>query len=222
MQFKWMLAILFGTVALAPVGVHAQDAPKTGAPAQEQAGFLGGQLDIGLSGFPTFTSASTGNGVKQNPSNAYGGMLEGRLIFSPLVGVELAYSYSRTNQSYTPIAGACGLVCQTPPTAITAFSNTIAGNYIVSRKIGNLSPFLVGGIGFYITVPGATPYGNSTSIRAAYDGGGGLDWNLTSHLGARLQVRDNFYHAPKISSIFPATGVLTSTVDPMGGVYYRF
>jgi hypothetical protein len=229
MRMKWMLNafILIGMAALTGAAAIGQ----AGAPADEQTATTRKarpsaetrwQTDVGVSGFPTFTSVTSGNGTQQTPANAYGGMLEVRQIFSPLVGVELAYSFNRSNQTYAPKTGACGLECAYTTTPITASSSQISANYVLSHKVGNLRPFLVGGIGFYITVPGPTPYGNVTSIRAVYDGGGGLDWDFTQHLGIRIQYRGNFYKAPKISAIYNPTGVMTQTGEPMGGVYYRF
>ena len=89
-------------------------------------------------------------------------------------------------------------------------------------KVGNLRPFLVGGLGVFISVPDSTPLGNNTSIRGAYVYGGGAEYDLTSHLGVRGQFRATMYKAPNISSIYPADGQFTQTLTPMGGVYYRF
>ena len=84
-------------------------------------------------------------------------------------------------------------------------------DYIVSHQMGKLRPFAVGGAGFFITIPASTPYGNNTSVRGAYVAGGGLDYSISDHLGIRLQYRETFYK-----------GVLTTTGEPMGGVFYRF
>jgi hypothetical protein len=227
MRMKWMLTtfILMGMAALSCAAAKAQAGPpdngQTGAKGRTAA-VSSIQTDVGLSGFETFTSSTSGNGTQQTPTNSEGGMFEVRQILKPLLGYEMAYSYARANQKYAPKTGACALVCQNPTTSISASSSEISFNYVASYKAGNLRPFLVGGIGFYITIPGATPYGNNTSIRAVYDGGGGVDWSISQHLGIRLQVRDSFYKAPNISQIYPATGVFTSSLEPMGGVYYRF
>ena len=221
MGMKWMLTtfILTGMAALTGAAAYGQG----GAPANERTPAASRiQTDIGLSGFETFTSATSGNGTQQTPTNSPGGMFEVRQILKPLLGYEMAYSYARANQAFAPKTGACALTCQNPLTSITASSSEIAFNYVASYKAGNLRPFVVGGIGFYIVIPGPTPYGNNTAIRAVYVGGGGVDWGISQRLGIRLQVRDNFYKAPNISQIYPTTGVFTSSLEPMGGVYYRF
>ena len=230
MRMKWMLTtfILFGMTALTGAAARGQ----AGTPASEQTGGAAGervapaakrpQTDVGLSVYEAFTSATSGNGTQQTPTNSLGGMLEVRHIVNSLVGYEMTFSVNPAKQAYAPKTGACALVCQNPPATITANATEIALDYVVSHKFGNLRPFAVGGLGFFVSIPGATPYGNNTSVRPVYVYGGGLDYNLSSHLGIRAQVRGNTYKAPNISSIYPATGVFTRSLEPMGGVYYRF
>jgi len=229
MRMKWMLTtfILIGMAALTGAAAYGQaDAPANGqsstAPSGRTAAASSIQTDVGVSGYETFTSATSGLGTQQTPSNSPGGMVEARQIVNPLVGYELTFSFNPAKQAYAPKAGACALVCQEPPTTISANAIEIGIDYVVSKKIGRLRPFLVGGMGFFITVPGPTPYGNNTIVRPTYIYGGGVDWTLTSHLGLRAQYRGNYYKAPNISLIYPATGVLTQTAEPMAGVYYRF
>lgn len=216
---KWMLTtcILAGMAAITGAAAHGQAGPARPAAVQSDS-----QTDIGLSGYATFTSSSTGMGLKQTPTNSYGGMIEVRHIAKPLLGYEMTFSFNPNDQKYAPIAGSCGLTCQNPVTSITNKAMEFTVDYVASKRIGNLRPFVVGGLGFYISVPGDTPFGNNTSIRGVYVAGGGADFDLSSHFGVRGQIRDNFYKAPNISSIYPATGVFTSSLEPMGGVYYRF
>ncbi len=221
MRMKWMLTILIfmGVTALSCAAAYGQADAKASkqTPAASRT-----ETDLGLSGFATFTSASSGNGTAQTPSNGYGGMFELRQIVKPLLGYELAVNYGGADQAFAPKAGACELTCQSPPTSITATATEFSIDYVASFKTGNLRPFVVGGLGVFVTIPGPTPQGNNTSIRGAYVAGGGLDWALGPHLGIRLQYRDTFYKAPNISAIYPATGVLTQSGEPMGGVFYRF
>ncbi len=228
MRTKRMLTtfIFFGMAALTAAAAYGQaDAPasgQTGNNAKARAAASSSQMDIGGSFYEALTSGTSGAGIHQTPSNSPGGMVELRYISSPLVGFELAVSVNPADQAYAPIAGACGLACNNPPTKITAIAVGTAVDYVVSKKVGNLRPFLAAGVGFFITVPGATPLGNNTSIRGAYIYGGGVDYNFSSHLGIRAQFRGNLYKAPNISAIYPATGVFTQSLEPMGGVYYRF
>jgi opacity protein-like surface antigen len=175
-----------------------------------------------LSGYATFNKASSGGGTQQTPSNSYGGMFELRQIRSNWVGYEMAVNFNPAAQKFAPASPNCLLACKNPVTSIGGNAVEFTIDYIVSHQMGKLRPFAVGGAGFYIAIPGATPDGNNTIVRGGYVAGGGLDYSLSNHLGIRVQYRETFYKAPDVSSIYPATGVLTTTGEPMGGVYYRF
>ena len=229
MRMKWMLTtfILMGMAALAGTAAKGQGgASEVGQPDKAAPGRSATksekQTDVGVSGYFAMTKATSGNGTQQTPTNAPGGMLELRHIQSTFIGYEMTFSYNPADQSYTPKSGACGFACANPPTKISGSAAEVALAYVVSKQMGNLRPFAVGGMGFYIATPGATPYGNNTSVRPAYVFGGGVDYSFGTHLGVRVQVRDNMYKAPNTSSIYPATGVFTYSLEPMGGVYYRF
>ena len=220
MRMKWMLTTLMviGMTALTGAAMYGQDtATKPTAEAKSEV-----VTDAGVSGYATFNSGTSGTGVVQTPSNAYGGMFELRQLRSDWLGYEMAFNYNSADQKYAPKTGACQLACQNPVTSINAGALQFSIDYIASHKIGNLRPFAVGGLGFFVTIPGATPLGNNTSIRGSYIAGGGLDYDFSKHLGVRLQYRETFYKAPNISAIYSATGQLTETGEPMGGVYYRF
>jgi len=229
MRMKWMLTafILSGVVALSGAAANGQDnAPasgKNGAAANARtARESSSQWDIGGSFYEALTSGTSGNGTQQTPSDGMGGMAELRHIVKPLLGYEMTFSFNTADQAYIPKAGACGYACQNPATKITGNAAQFALDYVASHKFGNLRPFAVAGVGVYIAIPGDTPLGNNTSIRGAYNFGGGVDFDLSRHLGIRAQVRDTMYKAPNTSSIYPATGVFTQSIEPMGGIYFRF
>lgn len=219
---KWMLTTFILTGMAALTGVAAYGQADTGKQPQRARAASYRQTDIGASFYKTFVSSTTGMGTVQTPSDGIGGMLEVRHIASPFLGYEMTFSLNPADQAYVPKTGACGLVCQNPNTKISAKAAEFALDYVASYKTGNLRPFLVGGLGFFVSIPGDTPYGNNTSVRPTYIYGGGLDWDLSQHLGVRVQYRGNLYKAPNISSIYPATGVYTQSGEPMGGLYYRF
>ncbi len=229
MRMKGMLTafILIGMAALAGNAAYGQaDAPegskavKAGPVRVEESDK---QTDIGVSGLYALTGGSaSGNGTKQTSTNGAGGIVELRHIQSTFIGYEVAFSFNQADQTYAPNGSACGLTCQYSTTKITGNAAEVSIDYIASKKIGNLRPFAVGGLGFYISSPGKTPYGNNTSVRPTYVFGGGVDYNFGKRLGVRLQVRDNMYKAPNTSSIFPATGQFTYSLEPMGGIFYRF
>jgi len=229
MRMKWMLTtfILIGMAALSGAAAYGQDnAPASGRSAAadkaRSARESSSQWDIGGSFYEALTSSTGGNGTQQTPTNGMGGMAELRHIVKPLLGYEVSFGFNTADQAYAPRAGACGYACQNPPTKITGNAAQVSLDYVVSQKFGNLRPFAVAGVGVYIAVPGNTPLGNNTSIRGAYIFGGGVDYDVSRHLGIRAQFRDTMYKAPNTSSIYPATGVFTQSLEPMGGVYFRF
>lgn len=180
------------------------------------------QTDLGASFYRTFTQSSTGNGTMQAPSNAFGGMVELRHISSPFIGYEISYGYNRANQSLSPDTANCGYFCANPPYAVTATASDISLNWVPSPKFGNLRPFGLVGVGFFITAPTSSLYDLNTIVRLAFLVGGGVDWDVASHLGLRVQFRDNFYKAPDVAGIYPPTGAFTQSAEPMAGAYYRF
>ena len=219
---KYMLTtlVLTGMTALTGVAVLAQDAP---APAPRRASAPDyRQFDIGASFYKTFVQNTSGMGFTQTPSDGIGGMIEGRHLISPLVGYEMAISVNSGGQAYAPIAGNCGFTCQYQPIDLGGRQLELSFDYVPSYKFGNLRPFLVAGLGIFISVPDSTPLGNNTSIRGAYVYGGGVDYDLGPHFGIRGQYRGTLYKAPNITTNYPANGQYTQTAMPMGGVYYRF
>jgi hypothetical protein len=214
------MAALAGNAAFGQT--DAQEGGQAGNAAPRRAVETVKQTDIGVSGYFAMNGNTAGNGTQQTTTNAPGGLAELRQIQSNWIGYEIGVSFNPANQAYAPTASACSYVCANPPTKITGNAVETSLAYVVSKKMGNLRPFALGGIGAFIVIPGATPFGNNTSIRATYVFGGGVDYNIGNRLGLRIQVRDNMYKAPNDSSIYPATGVFTQSLEPMGGVYYRF
>ncbi len=229
MRLKLML-IIFSSIGMAALsGAAAQG--QAGTPAQVHTGAAQPAdtrnvdpvlTDAGLSFYKTFTSATSGHGTTQTPSNSVGGLFEVRQIFKPLFGYDVSYSFNPASQSYAPEVGACAYACQNPPTKVTASASEIAFNWVASYKVGSLRPFVLAGLGLFIAVPRGTAYGNITIVRPTYVYGGGLDWNVGPRFGLRIQYRGNVYKAPDISQIYPTTGAFTQTAEPMAGVFYRF
>lgn len=219
MQKKWKQAVwaVIGIAALSGATAFAQ-----GAAAQRKASASPAETDAAVSFYQAMNSSSSGTGTVQTPTNAMGGMFELRQIRSSLIGYEFTYSFNPADQSFKPQVGNCGYRCTTAPLTITAGANIIGLDWVFSKQYGALRPFAVGGLGITATVPGSNAYAANNTVRPTYIFGGGVDFSLGEHLGVRAQVRDNIARAPALSIYYSPTGVYTSTIQPLGGVYYRF
>ncbi|HUA93122.1 MAG TPA: outer membrane beta-barrel protein [Terracidiphilus sp.] len=231
MQMKWMQAVVALMAIAAWSGAAAQDQSSATAPAQpnsarqtRQQAASESQFDLGVSGFEVLNESSTGLGTYQAPKNTAGGMVEARYLLRPYVGFEMTYSFYSGSETYSPAPGACALTCANKPLELGSKSSEIGFDYVASKRFGNLRPFAVGGLGFFISAtPGhLTDTGTQTVVRPVFIYGGGLEYALSQHFGIRGQFRDNMYRAPNLSLIYPATGQYTHSMEPMGGVFYAF
>jgi hypothetical protein len=189
------------------------------------------QTDVALSGYRTITSSSSGSGTKQTPTDSEGGLIEWRHIQNPLVGYEFEVSFNPANESYiapsaTPPScfptGPTGTPPNCQPLKVSGKATQFGVNWVLSKKIGNVRPFALGGIGLMVTVPGSSPYSVNTVVRPDFIYGGGVDWTFLPHFGLRLQVRGNMTKAPNLSDLFNSTTKYTQIYEPMAGVFYRF
>ena len=207
------------------------------------------QTDIAGSFYGTFNASTTSGGVAQSASDSAGALLELRHIVSPWIGFEASYSYNRANQAYVttnvhllypacPTFGNCAPIKEQPIAAVSANAHAITGDWVFSRKVRNFRPFALAGGGLLLFIPSG---GQSTTQNAAEFTlifGAGLDWQLSKHLGLRLQDREAIYKTPILAtagqypnladSAFPASAlwnqpqVYTHTQEPALGIYYRF
>jgi opacity protein-like surface antigen len=153
-------------------------------------------------------------------------MVEVRHIANPILGFDATYSFNRANQVYNRLvsdtvctpSGPCGSV----PTLVSANAHEVTGDWVPSVKIANLRPFAVLGIGLLLNVPAGGQTNTSTSAKAVYVYGAGLDWGLLPHIGLRFQYRGNLYQAPDVTRLYTSTGAFTHTAEPMIGAYFRF
>lgn len=176
--------------------------------------------DLAFSAYRSLTGSTQGNDTLQTPSDSVGGMVELSHIQSPLVGYEVTYAFNPANQSYAPLPGDCGYLCSNKPVNLQASSNQIGLDWIFSHNMGRLTPFAVGGLGFFITAPSLNVGDINTVVRPMFVYGGGLDWGFLPHAGLRIQYRSDLYKAPNLDDRYNATGGYTQTGEPMVGVYF--
>jgi len=189
------------------------------------------QTDVALSIYGAFNGSTSGNNVRQSPSNQAGGMLELRHISNPLMGFDVTYSFNRANQAYAytgaiPAGLSCPITggCPSPPVpvAVSANAHELTGDYIVSVHLANLRPFVLGGAGLLFNQPTSGQSNTQSATKPVFVYGAGLDWGLLPHIGLRLQYRGNLYKAPDLTTAFSSTGAFEHSAEPMIGAYLRF
>ena len=182
------------------------------------------QTDLALSVYGAFSGTTNGNGVQDSPSNSAGGLFEFRHISNPLVGWEATYSYNRGNQlyAYNPLPFCPAPGCVLPPGGVSANAHEITGDWVPSVHAANFRAFGVLGIGVLLNEPAGSQSNATSSNKAVYVYGAGLDWGLVPHIGLRIQYRGNLYKAPNLSKLYTSTNAFTNTAEPMIGAYFKF
>lgn len=236
MKCSGVAFLSFLVAVAAAVPVYAQTDAQPASTQSQNAEADSSQIDVAGSFYGALNHSTAGHGTKQTPQNSEGGMFEVRDIVSRWVGFGLAISFGTANQTFAVDQSSCGLVC--PPFAPNGPNNPFPNNpvtlktknievvpeYIASKQFGRVRAFAVGGLGFNIFTTGASTYATTNRTRIAFVLGGGSDFSLTPRFGARVQLRYNLYKAPDIATPggYPSTGAYTSSIEPMGGVFYRF
>jgi opacity protein-like surface antigen len=204
-----ILAVGFGALSVATAGAQVKGADSLS------------RTDVALSIYGTFSGRTTGDGIEQSPSNAAGGILEVRHIANPILGFEGTYSFNRANQVYSPQI-TCGLPCgPITPATVSADAHEVTADWVPSVKIANLRPFGLLGVGLLLNQPSSGQVDTTSSNKAVYVYGAGLDWGLLPHIGLRFQYRGNLYKAPDLTTLYGSSGAFTHTAEPMVGVFLR-
>ncbi len=218
MRMKWTQALV-AAVVLAVPGFAAAQAKGTPAAAPEAPSVR--PFDFSGSFFRTFSTSTTGNGTVQSPVDNYGGMVGGRYIKGPWAGLEVTYSFNPENQQYKVDPANCNFQCSNQPVTITGTISQVSVDYVASRKMGKITPFAIGGLGFVINVATGNEYSINTIVRPGYIAGAGADFALSPRFGLRVQFRDTISKAPQLTAGYFTTGKFMQTAEPMFGVYFR-
>lgn len=112
-------------------------------------------------------------------------------------------------------------MCANAPATVVTDANQVGLDWIASMKRGDISPFAVGGMGFFIAAPTQNDPNYNTVVRIMYTVGGGVDVGLLPHAGLRVQYRDDLYKAPDVDELYPATDGFTHTGEASFGVYFH-
>ena len=177
------------------------------------------QTSVGVSLYGAFSGTTTSNGVQESPSNSAGGLIEVRHISNPILGYEGTYSYNRANTSYRCSGTSCPILS---PATVSANAHQLTVDWVPSVHVANFRPFGVLGLGLLLNQPTGNQANTSSSARAVYVYGAGLDWGVLPHLGLRFQYRGNLYKSPDLSKLYTSSDAFRHTAEPMVGAYVSF
>ncbi len=112
---------------------------------------------------------------------------------------------------------------------------------MISARFKSLRPFALAGAGILLNQPtdatlttvscgtntqnctsSTSVYPTTSTTKGVFVYGAGVDWELLSHVGLRLQYRGNLYKASQLTSVINSSNAFTHTAEPMIGVYFRF
>jgi hypothetical protein len=153
-------------------------------------------------------------------SFAVGAQYDGRFFHLPLVGlyVDVPLVVATKSTFHSPF------VCiQTPcnATSLGYRSFFFTPGLKVTLGVPLIHPYFAAGTGFaHYNTNEDVAFGNSSSTKAAYSVGGGLDMKIFPYLSLRGEVRDFISGTPDLAAI-TASGH-THNVVPQAGLVFRF
>lgn len=169
--------------------------------------------DLGVNGVGLFTRTLTSDSVNaQNTTDTAGVVVSFREHPVSWAGVEFNYGYSKYSQVFTTPIGSAN---------VKSYNHEATGAYLFHPHFRKLQPFVGIGGGAIDFVP----QGNSGPNQ--WRGTGLLEVGLdvptrNPHLGFRFQGRGLFYRAPNFNASALSSRAWIATIEPSGGVYFRF
>jgi outer membrane immunogenic protein len=225
----FLLMATFTTAACAQDSAPPQVPPTT----QSRPGYdgYGGHAEIFVNGFGLFGNGASGNAINQQETQSGGASVGYRFHLTAASALEGRYGFSRDSQKYT-IGGTGGTISSVP-----AYLSEISASYVYSLpKSRYLQPFLEGGGGLVLFVPGNYG-GGSTASNSLYGGtlsglqtqakgmfvyGGGADIPVMSRVSFRIEVRSLIYKPPDFGTVAFQTNSFSFLYEPSLGVTYHF
>ena len=182
-----------------------------GALAQERSS------EISVQGTGFFTKESTGQGIRQRPTDTGGFLVGYRYHFNRWLSAEANYGFDRNTQQYFAPLGI---------SRVQSDIHQATGSLVVNlpHPRARINPYLLAGGGALVFNPtgnGLLP-GADSQARAAFLYGGGADFPIVNHLSLRAEYRGLVYKAPDFGLKSLNTDVVTHTVQPSVGFVFRF
>jgi outer membrane immunogenic protein len=213
----------------------AQDSAATQSPptTQSRSGDYGygGRAELFVNGFGLFGNGTSGNAISQQETQSGGVSVGYRFHLNAVSALEGRYGFSRDSQKYT-IGGTGGTVSSVP-----AYLSEISASFVYSLpKSRYLQPFLEGGGGLVLFVPGnygagsttsnslygGTSSGLQTQAKGVFVYGGGADIPVMSRVSFRIEVRGLAYGTPDFGTVAFQTNSFSFLYEPSLGVTYHF
>jgi opacity protein-like surface antigen len=182
--------------------------------------FIGGQINGGLDiSTPVFNSIDMQNGMSYGVSGVY--------LLREYTGVEFMWNHNTANTLAQMTDGGPG------PRVLEVHTNQFLGDFIVHFKSreSRFRPYVLVGAGISNLAAGGNYSGSITRFAWAF--GGGVKYNLSQHLGVRLQMKTSPTYINSGAKQFwcePSTGGCWSIgennflqeLDFSGGITFRF
>jgi hypothetical protein len=171
--------------------------------------------EIGLSAFGQITGSSNGNGIEVKPGDSLGGQATFRHVYSPLLGYEVGYGYTRFTDNYSSY-----------PFGVQHNVHEFEGSYLLTAPnvLLGVRPFGMAGVSALLYSPSLNG-GQRASAQAkpAFTFGLGADFPLlTSHFGVRVQYRALLHQTPDYGEPIFKTDTWRISSEPAVGVYMHF
>jgi hypothetical protein len=170
--------------------------------------------EIALTAFGQFTGSSNGDGIQVNPLDSVGGQATFRHVYSPLLGYEAGYGYTRFTDRYSSY-----------PFGIQHNTHEFEGSYLLTAPAFLVvKPFALAGVSALLYAPSLNGGQDvSAQARVAFTFGGGADIPLlTSHFGLRVQYRALLHQTPNYGDVRFTTGTWRISSEPAVGAYWHF
>ncbi len=175
--------------------------------------------DVSVEGTGFFTKESNNRGISQRATDAGGFLVGYRYHFNDWIAAEANYGYSRNTQSFLSSSGLSRIQSN--------IHEATAAFVVTPPAMGEkLKPFLLAGSGALVFDPTDSARALVPSAqrqpKAAFLYGGGVDYNLTHHLGLRAEYRGLVYKTPDFN--IPALNAdrVTHVAQPSAGIVIRF
>jgi len=172
----FVLMTALTTAACAQDSAQSQE-PRT---TQSRSGYdgYGGRAEIFVTGFGLFGNGTRGNSIDQQETQSGGASVGYRFHLNAASALEGRYGFSRDSQKYT---------IGSTVSSVPAYLSEISGSYVYSfAKTRHLQPFLEGGGGLVLFIPGN--YGTGTTAS-----GSGILPNSSGYQAAYVDAANSFY-----------------------------